>query len=56
MPRVNEITNDTTDAREKPLKPNDGLRNLAEGGKPVELKIVTKTKTFHLLNAKENSK
>ncbi|KAH8313523.1 hypothetical protein KR067_007470 [Drosophila pandora] len=56
MPRVNETTNDTTDARGKPVKPNDSLRNLAEGGKPVELKIVTKTKTFHLLNAKENSK
>ncbi|KAH8295441.1 hypothetical protein KR018_011120 [Drosophila ironensis] len=47
-PRVN----DCTDAREKPVKPNPDQSTA--GGKPVELKIVTKTKTFHLLNAKEN--
>ncbi|XP_017026705.1 transmembrane protein 245 isoform X1 [Drosophila kikkawai] len=50
---VNESRiNDIPDAKEKPVKTND--EKSMTGGKPVELKIVTKTKTFHLLNAKEN--
>jgi len=46
--RANEIANDSTT---KTKDVTDG-KSVA-GGKPVELKIVTKTKTFHLLNAKE---
>nr|XP_036672619.1 transmembrane protein 245-like isoform X2 [Drosophila suzukii] len=46
--RANETANDSTT---KTKDVTDGKS--VTGGKPVELKIVTKTKTFHLLNAKE---